>query len=506
MQLPNPLASRWGRLMAFFFLYVTEGIPLGFTATTMAVQMKRAGVGEQDIGIFVGSLYLPWAWKWAIGPFVDLLYSNRLGARRGWILGTQIMMVLTLLFCMPIELSKENLSMITLVIMVHNMFCATQDVAIDALACNVLHEDERGLANGLMFAGQTLGIPLGGACVLYLIEGVDISWLPALRDGIPVQSAYWFVIGCILLVTIFVAYPMREEPRERPPYESSRLVSASLELSNYLRVSFKSFFGSRIAFFGLLFALLPAGAIGLNLALQKTVAVEIGFSDGDVADLEVVSSILWAVMCVLGGVISDRLGHLKCLAVFLALISVPTFWCAHRMQQEGMILPKRIMAERAAKAAQTEIVGTDPAKIDTEKPETAENVSADPAGENSPKKEKAPSIFAGDQVPAMANSFWWAVMIYMAFQGLMYGTRTAIFMRIANPDVAATQFTAYMAMMNLVTAYTAWWQGYTIVNYGYATTLYIDGAFGLVCIALLPMLHQRSRARDAPTADTPAAS
>ena len=108
-------------------------------------------------------------------------------------------MVLTLLICMPIELSAENLSLITLVIMVHNMFCATQDVAIDALACNVLHEDERGLANGLMFAGQTLGIPLGGACVLYLIEGVDISWLPALRDGITLETAYWFVIGCILL-------------------------------------------------------------------------------------------------------------------------------------------------------------------------------------------------------------------------------------------------------------------------------------------------------------------
>ena len=480
MQLPNPLASRWGRLMAFFFLYVTEGIPLGFTATTMAVQMKRAGVGEKEIGIFVGSLYLPWAWKWAIGPFVDLLYSNRLGARRGWILGTQIMMVLTLLVCMPIELSAENLSLITLVIMVHNMFCATQDVAIDALACNVLHEDERGLANGLMFAGQTLGIPLGGACVLYLIEGVDISWLPALRDGIPVQTAYWFVIGCILLVTIFVAFPMREPRRERPPRQGTALRSAGIELREYLCVALKSFFGSRVAFFGLVCALLPAGAIGLNLALQKTVAVEVGYTDGDVADLEVASSILWAVMCVLGGVISDRLGHLKCLAVFLTLISIPTFWCAFRMNQEGMVLPKSILAARAAEAAEAEAV--DPV------PDSDESVAIEDNSEP-PTKEKTPSIFEGEHVPPMANSFWWAVMIYMAFQGLMYGTRTAVFMRIANPDVAATQFTAYMAMMNLATAYTAWWQGYTIETYGYPITLYIDGTFGLVCLAVLPMLH-----------------
>lgn len=270
MALPNLLGSRWGRLIAFFFLYITEGIPLGFTATTMVVQMKRAGVGEAEIGIFISSLYLPWAWKWVMGPFVDLLYSNRLGARRGWILGTQLMMVLTLLICMPIELASENLQLITLVIMIHNAFCATQDVAIDALACNVLHERERGLANGLMFAGQTLGIPLGGACVLYLIEGIDLAWLPALREGIPVQTAYWFVIGCILAVTLLVALPMREPLRQRSRAEGRRLVAAKTELLQYLRVALRSFLGSRVAFFALLFALLPAGAVGLNLALQKT--------------------------------------------------------------------------------------------------------------------------------------------------------------------------------------------------------------------------------------------
>ncbi|MEE3373228.1 MAG: MFS transporter [Planctomycetota bacterium] len=481
MRLPNLLGSRWGRLIAFFFLYVTEGIPLGFTATTMVVQMKRAGVGEAEIGIFISSLYLPWAWKWVMGPIVDLLYSNRLGARRGWILGTQLMMVLTLMVCMPIELASENLELITLVIMVHNAFCATQDVAIDALACNVLHERERGLANGLMFAGQTLGIPLGGACVLYLIEGIDLAWLPALRDGIPVQSAYWFVIGCILAVTLLVALPMREPLKQRTREEGGWFVVAMVELGQYLRVALRSFLGSRVAFFALLFALLPAGAVGLNLALQKTVAVEVGFSDGDVADLEVVASILWAVMCVLGGVISDRLGHLKCLAVFLMLISLPTFWCAYRMQQEGVIFPRGVVAQ-ASPGAAVELSETSSGGQQVESPEGKRVAAGD----------KMPSIFAAAEAPPIAYAFWWSVMVYMGLQGLMYGTRTAVFMRIANPDVAATQFTAYMAMMNLVTVYTAWWQGYAIERWGYPSTLYLDGALGLVCIAILPLMRERA--------------
>ena len=45
MKLPNLLATRNGRLATFFALYLTEGIPLGFTATAVATQMRRQGLG-----------------------------------------------------------------------------------------------------------------------------------------------------------------------------------------------------------------------------------------------------------------------------------------------------------------------------------------------------------------------------------------------------------------------------------------------------------------------------
>ncbi len=82
MHLPNLLATRRRRLLAFFLLYVTEGIPSGFATVAVATTMRRQGLEPAAIGAFVGALYLPWALKWVMGPFVDVLSSDRWGASK----------------------------------------------------------------------------------------------------------------------------------------------------------------------------------------------------------------------------------------------------------------------------------------------------------------------------------------------------------------------------------------------------------------------------------------
>ena len=160
MRLPNLFASTRGRLVGFFLLYMTEGIPLGFAATAVATQLRRQGVGPAEIGAFVASFYLPWAFKWAFGPIVDVFSSDRFGRRRAWILSMQIMMVVTLISTMLLKL-PEQLALFTIILLIHNAFAATQDVAIDALAVNTLAENERATANGMMFAGANIGQMVG---------------------------------------------------------------------------------------------------------------------------------------------------------------------------------------------------------------------------------------------------------------------------------------------------------------------------------------------------------
>jgi PAT family beta-lactamase induction signal transducer AmpG len=110
---------------------------------------------------------------------------------------------------------------------------------------------------------------------------------------------------------------------------------------------------------------------------------------------------------------------------------------------------------------------------------------------------------ASRPVPAAAlvTALWVATLGYSVAQGLMYGTRSAIFMDVTNPTVAATQFTAYMALLNLSIAYSATWQGVAIEALGYPMTMGIDAVVGLLCLALLPWM--RSVRGNAPDGGAP---
>ena len=440
MRFPDLLSSKRGRMTAFFLLYMTEGIPLGFTAIAVATQMRRQGLGPAQIGAFVGSLYLPWAFKWAVGPIVDTFTVPRLGRRRFWILLMQTLMIASLLAAMPVNFAHQ-LQLFTAIVLLHNAFGATQDVAIDALAVNVLPASERGMANGFMFSGAYMGQAVGGAGVLFLTPII----------GFP--NTFLVVCGWIACVTLFVVLPLREPASPpRPVGEGSALAQAGREIWTFMRDAVGAFIGTRAALVGVLFALLPGGAYALGLALQSNLAVELGMNDSQVGALNLWSSVISAVFCVAGGWLSDRFGRRGTLAWTMAATAIPTLMLAYSMRQHGWL---HVIAPDAA---------------------------------NRP----VPAV-------ALVQMFWLSVLIYNVFQGLYYGIRSALFMDVTTPRVAATQFTAYMALMNMAISYSATWQGWAVEHWGYPLTLTADAGFGLVCLVCLPFMKPPAK----PVADLP---
>jgi PAT family beta-lactamase induction signal transducer AmpG len=134
-----------------------------------------------------------------------------------------------------------------------------------------------------------------------------------------------------------------------------------------------------------------------------------GLTDRQVGSLSLLSTLLSAGFCVLGGWISDRWGRRRSLAAFIIGTTLPTFAMAATMQHYGWIMP-------------------------------------------------VSPLLANRPIPAheLVALFWGLTLAYAVFQGLMYGVGTAIFMDVTNPLVAATQFTLYMATNNFGISLAAW--------------------------------------------------
>ena len=279
---------------------------------------------------------------------------------------------------------------------------------------------------------------------------------------IGLTGGFVFVAACIGLVTALVVLPMREAAAPPAPGQAAGapgLRAAGREMARFSQDALRSFLGTRAAFAGLAFALLPAGAMSLGLALQSNLAVELGMDDDAIAWLSLWTQVVSAAFMVIGGLLSDRLGRRRTLAVYLALTAPPVLYMAAMLSGQGWVMPVP-EAERASRAA----------------------------------------------APLLVTALWVATLGYAVANGLMYGTRSAIFMDVTDPKVAATQFTAYMAMMNVAISYSATWQGIAIEALGYPATLLIDATLGLLCIALLPFMRVPAGAGTGAFADGGAAA
>ncbi len=419
----NILATTRGRFFTFFVLYVSEGLAYGFTSVAMVAFMRTSGVGLDQIGIFVAALFLPWGFKWAWAPVLDVVRLPKLGGRRAWLLFCTGMMVLTLTVTAVVDFTA-NFELLLVMIVANNVFCATQDVAIDSLAVSTLRENERGRGNGFMFGGQFSGIAIGGGGAIYVYGALNFN------------AALLFVSGLLVLSFLFIFLFVRDP--EVVTYDSVRsdaplLREVAARIRAFLAEVFASFFkagnGPRVA---VAFGMLPPGAMALAYATQNTLKVDYGLTEVQLADLSVLTTIVSALGCLIGGAVGDRFGVRRSLAVFMALSAAPTAYLGMRIAEAGLT--------------------------------------------------------------GIGLTEFYAVLTTHGFLfGMGFGLRAAIFMGLTNPAVAATQFTAFMALTNIAVSVGNFWNGIVAERYGYALVLYLDAAIVLLPLCLIPFLRPQSK-------------
>jgi MFS transporter, PAT family, beta-lactamase induction signal transducer AmpG len=190
------------RLFTLFMLYVAQGVPLGLFWFAIPAWMAANGADAADVGYVLGLTALPWTLKLVNGFIMDRYTFLAMGRRRIWIIGAQTVMILLLVVCALAQPAAEDLVLLGITGFVVNMATAFQDVAVDGLAVDIMEEDERARASGMMFGGQSIGIALSTA----------LSGMAMARFG--PSAAYLLSAGFIGAVTLH-AVNLRERPGER---------------------------------------------------------------------------------------------------------------------------------------------------------------------------------------------------------------------------------------------------------------------------------------------------
>ncbi|WP_214285200.1 MFS transporter [Acinetobacter pittii] len=165
--------------LLLFSLYWAQGLPVGFMTHALPVILRAEGVSLAHIGGF-GLLMLPWSIKIFWAPWVDRHALSRLGHYRSWILPTQFLTVgvLCILSFFPVQALDQPIYLFAFFIslLFMNLTGATQDIATDALAVNLLKHDQQHWGNTFQVIGSRLGFIVGGGAVLWCLDW--LTWQP----------------------------------------------------------------------------------------------------------------------------------------------------------------------------------------------------------------------------------------------------------------------------------------------------------------------------------------
>ncbi|MBI2802128.1 MAG: MFS transporter [Gammaproteobacteria bacterium] len=170
-----------------------SGLPLALTGSTLQAWLTQAGISVETIGA-LSLVGLPYLLKFLWAPLLDRYPLSRWSRRRGWVVLTQVLLVLLI---SGLALSDPNAQSLRIAVLVLSLavVSATQDIAVDAYRAEVLAPAQRGVGAGISVAGYRLAMIVSGAG---LLVGAEHFGFARGFEGIALLTA-------MLLVWTFIA-------------------------------------------------------------------------------------------------------------------------------------------------------------------------------------------------------------------------------------------------------------------------------------------------------------
>jgi PAT family beta-lactamase induction signal transducer AmpG len=181
-----------------------SGLPLGLVYVAIPDWMRSIGVDIKVVGL-ITLAQAPWSFKVLWAPLLDRYVPPFLGRRRGWAAIAQVALFAITLALAGVARHPDSPWVIAALALAIAFAAATQDVAVDAYAVDVLRPDEQGVAVGFRTASYLMAMRLAGA---FAITFAAWSSWPAVLAVIAISFL-------VLLVATSLA-PKPEEVHEPP--------------------------------------------------------------------------------------------------------------------------------------------------------------------------------------------------------------------------------------------------------------------------------------------------
>lgn len=315
-------------------LYFAQGLPYGLLSIAVPAWLASHGLEAGAIASYLAVIILPWAFKLTTGPLMDRFKFPAMGQRRPWVLGAQLGLALSLLSLGLVEDPMSQLPLLTLLGFITNCFAATQDVAVDGMAIDLVPETEHGRINAFMACGKAVGWASTAAASGWLLVNHGLALAGLLAS---------LVAGVVFLAFLVVR---EREGESLLPWTEGAPSDGHIEIPDLRSVfgSLKGVLWSRASKVILTVMFIDGLVNGYGHALMPIAAVKLfSFTTGEWSNLVAIMGLTGAFVALGLGPVIDKVGAKRMFMLTILLVAVHAFLLAGTQHMWSNTLYVRVM-------------------------------------------------------------------------------------------------------------------------------------------------------------------
>ena len=189
------------RMLICVFTGFASGLPLFLLFNLVPAWLRSEQVDLKTIGLFA-LIQFPYTWKFVWSPLLDRYVLPVLGRRRGWMLLSQIGLLLVIAMLGGFSPQTEMTSIVVFCTLLA-FLSATQDIAVDAYRRELLSDSELGLGNAIHVNAYRIAGLVPGSLSLILAD--HLPW-----SMVFIITALFMLPG--MAMTLMVSEPHRASP------------------------------------------------------------------------------------------------------------------------------------------------------------------------------------------------------------------------------------------------------------------------------------------------------